>query len=73
MLAWPIQRNHAKCCRADPCCHGNEICARRGDLDAYRLVNQSVKTHFIHCCMVIANLRRALQDLPVVSMEKWPG
>jgi len=22
---WPIQRNHRKCCGADPCCHGNEI------------------------------------------------
>ena len=28
---WPIQWNHAKCCRADPCCHGNEIWARRRD------------------------------------------
>jgi len=28
---WPIQRNHAKC-GADPCSHGNEIWARRGDL-----------------------------------------
>ena len=27
---WPIQWNHAKCCGADPCCHGNDICARRG-------------------------------------------
>jgi len=27
---WPIQRNHAKCCRADPCCHGNEIWANLG-------------------------------------------
>jgi len=35
---WQIQRNHAKCCGADPCCHGNEIWARRGDLVAYRLV-----------------------------------
>jgi len=23
----PIQWNHAKCCGADPCCHGNEIWA----------------------------------------------
>jgi len=22
---WPIQWNHAKCCGADPCCHGNEM------------------------------------------------
>jgi len=35
---WPIQRNHAKCCGADRCCHGNDIWARRGDLVAYRLV-----------------------------------
>jgi len=27
---WPIQWNHAKCCGADPCCHGNDIWARRG-------------------------------------------
>jgi len=35
---WPIQWNHAKCCGADPCCHGNEIWARRGHPVAYRLV-----------------------------------
>jgi len=35
---WPIQWNHAKCCGADPCCHGNEIWVRRGDQVAYRLV-----------------------------------
>ena len=33
---WPIQWNHAKCCGADPCCHGNEIWARRGDPVACR-------------------------------------
>jgi len=33
---WPIQWNYAKCCAADPYCHGNEIWARRGDLVAYR-------------------------------------
>ena len=26
----PIQCNHAKSCTADPCCYGNDICARRG-------------------------------------------
>ena len=35
---WPIQWNHAKCCGANPCCHGNEIWARYGDPVAYRLV-----------------------------------
>jgi len=35
---WPIQWNHAKCCGADPCCHGNEIGPRRRDVIAYRLV-----------------------------------
>jgi len=29
---------------ADPCCHGNEIWARRGDPVAYRLVWMSVNT-----------------------------
>jgi len=36
---WPIQCNHAKCCGAGPCCHRNEIWARRGDPVAYRLVH----------------------------------
>jgi len=35
---WLIQWNLAKCCGADPCCHGNEILARHGDPVAYRLV-----------------------------------
>ena len=35
---WPLQWNHAKCCGADLCCHGNKIWARRGDLVTYRLV-----------------------------------
>jgi len=38
---WPIQCNHAICCGADPCCHGNEIWTRRGDPVAYRLVSCS--------------------------------
>ena len=25
---WPIEWNHIKCCRADPCCHGNVIWAK---------------------------------------------
>ena len=37
----PIQWNHTKCCGADPCCHGNEIWARRRDAVAYRLVELS--------------------------------
>jgi len=39
---WPIQWNHAKCCGANPCCHGNEIWARHGDPVAHRLVRLSV-------------------------------
>jgi len=35
---WPIQWNHAECFGANPCCHDNEIWARRGDPLAYRLV-----------------------------------
>jgi len=37
----PIQLNHTECCAADPCCHGNEIWARRGDPVAYRLVHNA--------------------------------
>jgi len=29
---WQIQWNHAKCCGANPCCHGNEIWATHWDL-----------------------------------------
>jgi len=38
LSGWPIKWNRAKCCGTDPCCHGNEIWARRGDPVAYRLV-----------------------------------
>jgi len=27
---WRIQCNHAKSCTTDLCCHGNDICIRRG-------------------------------------------
>ena len=40
---WPIQWNHAKCCGADPCWHGNEIWSRHGDPFAYRLVFDSLQ------------------------------
>jgi len=50
---WPVQWNHAKCCGADPCCHGNKIWARRGDPLPYRLVYLSVQgrsqTEVPHC------------------------
>ena len=44
---WPIQWNHAKCCGADPCCHGNDIWARREDLVAYRLVITVITLEYI--------------------------
>jgi len=43
-----IQWNHAKCCGADPFCHGNDIWARRGDLVAYRFVCMSVCMSVCH-------------------------
>jgi len=43
---WPIQWNHTKCCGVDPCCHGNEIWARRGDPVAYRLI-------ILHSCFCL--------------------
>jgi len=45
---WPIQWNHAKCCGADPCCHGNDIWPMRGDLVAYWFVCLSVC--LFSCC-----------------------
>jgi len=47
-LRWPIQWNHAKCCGADPCCHGNDIWARRGDPVTYRLVMHSCSFCLFH-------------------------
>ena len=44
---WPIQRSHAKCCRADPCCHGNDIWHKRGDPVAYRIVCLSVTFYVV--------------------------
>jgi len=35
---WLIEWDHAECCGADPCCHGDDIWARRRDLVAYQLV-----------------------------------
>jgi len=53
---WPIQWNHAKCFGADPCCHSNEICARRGDLVAHRLVHMFV--HNTNSTMVLCPFGR---------------
>ena len=48
---WLIQWNHAKCCGADPCCHGNDIWARRGDPVAYRLVCIKACKYFKPCTL----------------------
>ena len=53
---WLIQWHHAKCCGADPCCHGKEIWARRGDPVAYRLV--------LILSMLIVNLSARQRHLP---------
>jgi len=52
---WPIQWNNAKCCGADPCCHGNEIWARHGDPVAYQLVLlfSFQETHFFALVIVL--------------------
>jgi len=54
---WLIQRNHAKCCGAEPCCHGNKIWARRGDPVAYRLV------------LVLSQLRRRLTESWLLTLK----
>ena len=45
----PIQWNHVQCCGADPCCHGNDIWPRRGDIIAYRLVNFNTSSTTCQC------------------------
>ena len=66
---WPIQWNHAKCCGADPCCHGNEIWARRGDPVAYRLVTTvprrycvSYKTAKVCCWWIVVRVTSAVEE-----------
>jgi len=43
---------------ADPCCHGNEICARRGDPVAYRLVVYNCRCTY--CLSDILHVTRML-------------
>ena len=50
---WPIQRNHAKCCGADPCCHGNEICANLG----YFLTKSAMSRLVCHIHQICLGLR----------------
>ena len=56
---WPIQWNHAKCCGADPCCHGNEIWPSRGDLVDYRLVSFFLSSFL---CFFVSKITRKLLD-----------
>ena len=49
---WLIQWNHAQCCGADPCCHGNVIWARRGDPGATRLVSVCLSVCLSICMCV---------------------
>ena len=51
---WPIQWKHAKCCGADPCCHGNEIWARRGDPSPTGLC-----CLFVHMLVLVTTLHSA--------------
>ena len=58
---WPIQWNDTKRCGADPCCHGNAIWPRRGDLNAYRLVTN------------IVLLERGCWPGKIVEISSWGG
>ena len=63
---WPIQWKHAKCCGADPCCHGNEMWARRGEPVAYWLVLLSLCSYLLRSYasieMVAAGNRRLCDE-----------
>ena len=62
---WPITLNLAKCCGADPCCHGNEIWVRRGDPVAYRLV-LSVRSS-VRSCVSLTKERLLTRYLGKIS------
>jgi len=67
---WPIQWNHAKCCWANPCCHGNEICARCRDLVAYRLVITYVSV--IPSAILGLNISETRPDSGMVGSNAQP-
>jgi len=62
---WPIQWNHGKCCGADPCFHGNEIWARRGDPVPYLLViiMSPLRRHIFVCFMAKSAFWRGFSAL----------
>jgi len=76
---WPIQWNRAKCCGANPCCHGNEIWARCGDPVAYRLVMSMMMYSQVWICIMMC-LRCSIyqvvvvrgRTLPLVVMDSLP-
>jgi len=63
---WPIQWNRAKCCGADPSCHGNEIWAMRGDPLAYRLVVLFV------CLLIHLSAQRVVVDFREIFRSGRP-
>jgi len=68
---WQIQWNHAKCCAADPCCHGNEIWARCGDPVAYRLVTVfACVTQRYGTCIILLFTRRHAGRCHDISLPK---
>jgi len=71
---WPIQRNHAKCCGADPCCYGNEIWTRQGDPVAYRLVGLRLCV-FVYClCPHSAETEKLLLLFgPLIELGNFGG
>jgi len=64
---WPIQWNRAKCWGANPCCHGNDIWPRRGDLVAYRLVCVFV------CFDLLRNIKTSFSFSPTDRTGRFFG
>jgi len=66
----PIQWNHAKCCGADPCCHGNDIWARHKDPVAYRLLYSVI----VHCFFLTLSTNKmyvCLLTIHFLSSARW--
>ena len=60
----PIQWNHAQCCGADPCCHGNEIWANLGYFSTKSPISRVVRQIDRICVGLLGETTRGRSLLP---------
>ena len=69
---WSIQWEHAKCCGADPCCHGNEICTKSPISRLVWQIDQrcfGLPGGFQKCCCVLAE--QEVEMFERLLVDKW--